>query len=90
VGAAENVGAAEAGETGRPEYGPATEALGHKPRWVAVPRLLGDCGAATGAMALGLALTAQSEPGGLSLLTGRSPDGAVGAAIVTGMGRWPQ
>jgi 3-oxoacyl-[acyl-carrier-protein] synthase II len=91
---------ADNGETGRPEYGPASDALGHKPRRVAVPRLLGDCGAATGAMALGLVLTAGGEPGGLSLLTGRSPDGAVGVAIVTGRtdgrsdhdkeDRWPQ
>jgi 3-oxoacyl-[acyl-carrier-protein] synthase II len=68
------------------EYGPAALALGHRPRRVMVKRLLGECDAASGALALAVLLAADREGvgGGLSLITGRGPDGAVGAAVVRG------
>jgi 3-oxoacyl-[acyl-carrier-protein] synthase II len=71
----------EADEADRSEYGPAAGALGHQPRRVLAKRLLGECDAASGAVALAVAL-ARGGHGELSLLTGRGPDGAVGAAIV--------
>jgi 3-oxoacyl-[acyl-carrier-protein] synthase II len=79
----------EADEADPREYLPAARALGHEPRRVMVPRLLGDCGAATGAVALAMLLAADrggagSADGELSLLTARGADGAVGAAIVKG------
>jgi 3-oxoacyl-[acyl-carrier-protein] synthase II len=68
------------------EYGPVRQALGHSPRRILPKRLFGECDAASGAVALAVFLGA--EPGlagtGLALITGRGPDGAVGAAIVKG------
>ncbi|MEV6304167.1 beta-ketoacyl synthase N-terminal-like domain-containing protein [Actinoplanes sp. NPDC051861] len=70
------------------EYGPAVRALGHHPEHVPARRLLGDCGAATGAAALAVVLAGPALPAArpLVLLTGRGADGAVGAAIVEGSG----
>jgi 3-oxoacyl-[acyl-carrier-protein] synthase II len=71
----------EAEGTDRSEYGPAVRALAHQPPRVLTKRLLGECDAASGAVALAVAL-ARGGPGELILLTGRGADGAVGAAIV--------
>jgi 3-oxoacyl-[acyl-carrier-protein] synthase II len=50
-----------------------------------VKRLLGECDAASGAVALAVLLAGEGlSAGGLSLLTARGADGAVGAAIVKG------
>jgi 3-oxoacyl-[acyl-carrier-protein] synthase II len=70
----------ESTERARHEYGPAVRALGHKPRRLLPKTTFGECDAAAGAVALA-ALLAEGEPG-IGLLTGRSPDGAVGAALV--------
>jgi len=73
----------EAEEADDREYGPVVHALGHRPRRILSKRLLGECDAAAGAVALALLLAAGPAGGpGLSLLTARGPDGAVGAAIV--------
>jgi 3-oxoacyl-[acyl-carrier-protein] synthase II len=79
----------EAAESGESEYRPVAEALGHRPRRVLAKRLLGECDAASGAVALAVFLAGQqSGTGGprpgLGLITGRGPDGAVGAAVVRG------
>jgi 3-oxoacyl-[acyl-carrier-protein] synthase II len=82
--ASARVAAVYTGETqdgDRCEYGPAARALGHEPRRVLAKRLLGECDAASGAVALAIAL-ARGGHGELVLLTGRGADGAVGAAIV--------
>lgn len=71
-------------DTDHREYGPVATALGHEPRRVLAKRLLGECDAASGAVALAVLLAAGGA--GLSLLTARGPDGAVGAAIVEGTG----
>lgn len=80
-------GEAEDGDPG--EYLPAVRALGHQPRRVLSKRLLGECDAASGAVALSVFLAAGAAGpagtgAGLGLITGRGPDGAVGAAIVRG------
>jgi 3-oxoacyl-[acyl-carrier-protein] synthase II len=73
----------EADEDDHREYGPAVLALGHGPRRVMAKRLLGECDAAAGAVALAVLLA--DEAGlGCGLLTARGVDGAVGAAIVEG------
>ena len=79
----------EADEADRREYEPAIRALGREPRRVMAKRLLGECGAATGAVALAVLLASDAGGGAgeLSLLTGRGADGAVGAAIVAGCDR---
>lgn len=64
------------------EYGPVASALGHEPRRLLPKRLLGECDAASGAVALAVLLASGGT--GLSLLTARGPDGAVGAALVEG------
>jgi 3-oxoacyl-[acyl-carrier-protein] synthase II len=79
----------EAEETEDREYGPVARALGHRPRRLLAKRLLGECDAASGAVALAVFLAGPrtgdngARPG-LGLITGRGPDGAVGAAIVKG------
>jgi 3-oxoacyl-[acyl-carrier-protein] synthase II len=81
----------EAEDSDDREYGPVARALGHRPRRVLAKRLLGECDAASGAVALAVFLAgpragdngARPE---LGLITGRGPDGAVGAAIVKGAG----
>lgn len=81
----ETVLTGEAEEFDRREYGAAVTALGHEPRRVLAKRLLGECDAASGAVALAVCLAGQAGGGsGLALITGRGPDGAVGAAIVKG------
>jgi 3-oxoacyl-[acyl-carrier-protein] synthase II len=67
-------------ETDLREYAPVVSALGHEPRRVLPKRLLGECDAASGGVALAVLLA--SGEAGLSLLTARGPDGAVGAAVV--------
>lgn len=77
----------EADEADRRELDPVSRALGHEPRRVLAKRLLGECDAAAGAVALAVLLAAGPNgvaEEGLSLLTARGPDGAVGAAIVRG------
>jgi len=73
------------------ESGPVIEALGHEPQRLRAAVHFGDCGAATIAVALATVLELhQAEPerdGGLTLLTARTADGAVGAAIVRGWAR---
>lgn len=65
------------------EYGPVQRALGRRPARVMVKRLLGECDAASGALSLAVLLAADDDlVNGLSLLTARGADGAVGAAIV--------
>lgn len=71
----------EAEDDDHSEYGPAVAALGHQARRVLAKRMLGECDAASGAVAMAVAL-ARGDHDELSLLTGRGPDGAVGAAIV--------
>lgn len=63
------------------EYGPAARALGTRPRRLLPKRLLGECDAASGAVALAVVL-AVPAPHRLALITGRGADGAVGAALV--------
>jgi 3-oxoacyl-[acyl-carrier-protein] synthase II len=63
---------------GDPEYLPAVEALGHRPERVCVTATHGSCDAASGALALALALGHH----GLAVLTARTADGGVGAALV--------
>jgi 3-oxoacyl-[acyl-carrier-protein] synthase II len=76
----------ESDEADRREYRPAARALGHEPRRVLSKRLLGECDAAAGAVALAVFLAGEPGPtdarSPLCLITGRGPDGAVGAAIV--------
>jgi 3-oxoacyl-[acyl-carrier-protein] synthase II len=72
-------------ERARHEFGPAVRALGCKPRRVLPKTTFGECDAAAGAVALA-ALLAEGVPG-IGLLTGRGPDGAVGAALVRIGGR---
>jgi len=63
------------------EYGPVAQALGQSPRRMMVKRLLGECSAASAALALSFLLAADADPG-LTLLTARGRDGSVGAALV--------
>lgn len=78
----------EAAESEESEYGPVVRALGHRPRRVLAKRLLGECDAASGAVALAVFLAGQqagtgdAPRPGLGLITGRGPNGAVGAAVV--------
>jgi 3-oxoacyl-[acyl-carrier-protein] synthase II len=71
------------------ESGPAHAVLGHRPRAILITRMLGDCGAATPALALAAVLqSGRSEPGrdgAFTLLTARGTDGAAGALLVR---RW--
>jgi 3-oxoacyl-[acyl-carrier-protein] synthase II len=69
------------------ETGPATRALGHRPRRVLVARRFGDCEAAGAAVALASLLARHRDgerDGEVSLLTSRSADGGVAAAVVRG------
>jgi 3-oxoacyl-[acyl-carrier-protein] synthase II len=71
------------------EFGPAAYALGHKPKRIMAKRLFGECDAASGAVSLAVLLASGTDGvarDGLSLLTARGADGAVGAAIVKGYG----
>lgn len=74
------------------ESGPAIEALGYEPHRLRAANHFGDCGAATAAVALAAVLDLQRSGSGsdgqLTLLTARTTDGAVGAAIVRGCGAW--
>ncbi|WP_433241187.1 beta-ketoacyl synthase N-terminal-like domain-containing protein [Streptosporangium sp. CA-135522] len=77
----------EGDEADRREYGPVAYALGHRPRRIMAKRLFGECDAASGAVALAVLLAAGKDgvaAEGLSMLTARGADGAVGAAIVKG------
>ncbi|MEU1969557.1 beta-ketoacyl synthase N-terminal-like domain-containing protein [Micromonospora sediminicola] len=67
-----------------PEFGPAAAALGHEPELIQPKRLFGECDAASGAIGLAVHLACHRDDGHLALITGRSPEGAVGAAIVEG------
>jgi 3-oxoacyl-[acyl-carrier-protein] synthase II len=69
-------------ESDTSEYGPVVRALGHEPRRVLTKQHYGECDAASGALALGHLLAEGFQDEGLSLLTARGPDGAVGAAVV--------
>jgi 3-oxoacyl-[acyl-carrier-protein] synthase II len=71
----------EADEVDRREFDPVIRVLGREPDRVQAKRLFGECDAASGAVALSVFL---GNPTGLGLITGRGPDGAVGAAIVEG------
>jgi 3-oxoacyl-[acyl-carrier-protein] synthase II len=62
------------------EFGATARALGREPRRVLAKQRYGECDAASGAAALAL-LLAEGEPG-VSILTSRGVDGAVGAAVV--------
>lgn len=73
----------EIDEADHREYGPVVQALRHEPRRIMVKRLLGECDAANGAVALAVLLASGVD--GVSLLTARGPDGAVGAALVEGL-----
>lgn len=77
--------------TGDDESGPLQAILGHEPKVLRARHFFGDCGAATGAIALATVLDLhQADPardGQLTLLTARTSDGAVGAAIVRGWSR---
>jgi 3-oxoacyl-[acyl-carrier-protein] synthase II len=77
--------------TGDNEEGPLKEILAHGPKTLRAVDFLGDCGAATGALALATVFELhQADPaldGQLTLLTARTSDGAVGAAIVRGWSR---
>lgn len=77
--------------TDETESGPVREVLGHEPRRLSVARYFGDCGAATGAVALATVLELHEADAGndgrLTLLTARTADGAAGAAIVRGWSR---
>jgi 3-oxoacyl-[acyl-carrier-protein] synthase II len=80
----------EAGADDDTETGPAVAALGHHPERFQVKRLLGECDAASGALALAVLLAqhgAGERPGQLSLLTAAGADGSVSAAVVRGAGR---
>lgn len=70
----------------RGEYRPVCRALRHQPRRVLAKRIFGECDAASGAVAMAVFLAAAPTLAldGLGLITGRGPDGAVGAAIVEG------
>ena len=70
----------ELGHAAGAESGPVAEVLGRRPEELTVTRALGDCGAATPALALATVL--ELRPGGLTLLTARDADGGVGAALV--------
>jgi len=72
------VATGEAGEDDRSEYDAAVAALGHRPPRYAVSELLGECDAATGA----LAVAALLGDAATILLTARTPDGGVGAALL--------
>lgn len=74
----------EVDEDDRGEYDPVVRALGHRPERVMVKRAFGECDAASGAVALAVLLAPDglASQSGLSLLTARGPDGAVGAALV--------
>jgi 3-oxoacyl-[acyl-carrier-protein] synthase II len=79
----------EADPADQREYEPAARALGHRPRLIQVARLLGECDAAGAAVALAALLTmyrrGSLHRGTPSLLTSRSADGGVAAAIVRGV-----
>jgi len=80
----------EDSEEDRRETGPAAAALGHEPQRLLVKRSLGECDAASGALALAVLLALHRDgkrDGELSLLTSAGTDGAVSAAIVRGWGR---
>jgi 3-oxoacyl-[acyl-carrier-protein] synthase II len=62
------------------EYGPVVDALGYRPERVRITQRFGDCGAASGAVALATALD-RSGPGRW-LLTARGADGSAGAAVM--------
>ncbi|MFG3690401.1 beta-ketoacyl synthase N-terminal-like domain-containing protein [Micromonospora sp. NPDC047740] len=71
----------------RPQHAAALRALdGHRPADLVVSRAAGDCGAATPALALAVALRLPGHgdrpPSGLVLLTAQGTDGGVGAALV--------
>jgi 3-oxoacyl-[acyl-carrier-protein] synthase II len=78
----------ETGATDRREYDPAVRALGHRPRRLAVKRLFGECDAAGGALALAALLSMyradRLAPNALGVITSRSADGGVAAALVRG------
>jgi 3-oxoacyl-[acyl-carrier-protein] synthase II len=71
----------DAGEADGEEYAAVTGMLGHRPRRVRAKALLGECDAASAAGALAVWL-ADPEATGPALLTARSADGAVAAAVV--------
>ncbi|GIM86880.1 beta-ketoacyl synthase N-terminal-like domain-containing protein [Salinispora arenicola] len=73
----------ESTDEDRREYGPATRALGVEPRRLLPKRMLGECDAASGAVALAVVLAGGHRS--LALLTGRGAGGAVGAALVERM-----
>jgi 3-oxoacyl-[acyl-carrier-protein] synthase II len=82
------VATGETGPADRREYAPVVRALGHQPRRILVKPLFGECDAAGGAVALAV-LLAMYRRGGLpsgapSLITSRSPDGGVAAALIRG------
>ncbi|MGH3739134.1 MAG: hypothetical protein ACRDT6_26575 [Micromonosporaceae bacterium] len=64
------------------EYRPAAAALEHQPDHLTVGDRFGDCGAATGALALAMLLGHPEPPTGTALLTARTADGGAGAALV--------
>ena len=67
------------------EYEPVARALGCEPPRLLVKPGLGECDGASSALALAMLLAAPDgdlATGGLGLITARSADGAVGAAIV--------
>jgi 3-oxoacyl-[acyl-carrier-protein] synthase II len=69
----------------RSQYAPAVAALWHDPERLAVSAMFGDCDAALGALGLAamLARLAADHPSaGVALLTARTRDGGVGAAVV--------
>lgn len=71
------------------EYGPATEALGRRPERVALAESLGRCDAATAALGLAHLLDRFESAAGsaqTALLTARTPEGGVAAALVRGLG----
>jgi 3-oxoacyl-[acyl-carrier-protein] synthase II len=72
----------EADEADRREFDPVVRVLRREPNRVLAKRLFGECDAASGAVALAAFLG--DSTGRLGLITGRGPDGAVGAAIVEG------
>jgi len=75
----------ESGTSDVSEFLPATAALGHEPGRLLPKLSFGECGAASGAIALGALLSADCS--GLGLITGRGLDGSVGAALVQGRAR---
>jgi 3-oxoacyl-[acyl-carrier-protein] synthase II len=74
----------------RVEADAVTAALGRRPRMLNVKAALGECHAASGGLALAMALAAHRQDaalaGGLTVITGRSRDGGVAAAVVRGCG----